>query len=163
MINLANKDFLTGLYNRRIFFEKSEEYISSIGNSETYGILMIDIDFFKRVNDSFGHDTGDVTLTAVAKSILESTRGADIVSRFGGEEFVVLLKKIDSEGLSRVAENIRNNVERCKIGVASTGGLSVTVSIGGCLNKVDIMASIKEADRLLYLSKDNGRNRVTIE
>ena len=128
-----------------------------------FGIVFMDIDFFKRVNDTYGHGVGDRVLKAVARTFMNTARPSDLMGRWGGEEFVGILKRVDDDGLRSAAERIRSLVEKSHI---RENGLTlkVTVSIGGTLaDQTDTADSIiKRADTLLYRSKANGRNRCTI-
>lgn len=157
------KDALTGLYNRRFLEESFENIVAGILRRGTIlGLLMCDIDFFKQINDVYGHDTGDVVLKEIGNNIKNSVRASDLVIRFGGEEFLVLL--IDSkEGNSiEIAEKIRKRIEDIKIKI--TGGfIQKTISIGVSEFPVDTQnfwEAIKFADVALYKAKEMGRNRV---
>jgi diguanylate cyclase (GGDEF)-like protein len=157
-------DQLTGLYNRRFLEEVADKISAQIKRrNTTLGILMIDIDFFKEVNDRYGHDVGDRVLKEVAQVVKNSVREADYVIRFGGEEILVLLMDV-KEGMSeKVAEKIRRNVENKTIEF-SGGVIKKTVSVGvsefpkDCEGK--IWRCIKFADVALYRAKEEGRNRV---
>lgn len=166
----ARADALTGLYNRLAFQEKLAGLPgSAMEDTHAPCLLIIDIDFFKRVNDVYGHLAGDHVLKDVAQEIKESVRGRDMVARYGGEEFAILLRDIPRSGCQAVAENVRVSIERSIIdlpdNMATGQSLSVTVSIGGAWfrQQESIEAFIDRADRGLYLSKENGRNQVTWE
>jgi diguanylate cyclase (GGDEF)-like protein len=152
---LVNRDRLTDVATRDFFFARMR------GNPQAYGIsLMVDIDFFKTVNDTFGHMAGDVVIARVAEILRQNTRTNDIVCRFGGEEFVIFLHEEDSDGGFEVAERMRRTIADDVMNVEGHM-LRVTVSIGGSLkerlNDVDI--AIKQADHALYRAKSAGRNR----
>ena len=117
-------------------------------------ILMIDIDHFKRVNDTYGHQAGDKVLKNVALTISELTRSEDIVIRWGGEEFVVLLINSDLEGAVAVGSRIREAVEKSKVTI------SVTISVGVAAYNDNLDEAIRTADHRLYIAKENGRNQV---
>jgi diguanylate cyclase (GGDEF)-like protein len=153
--DLAFKDYLTGLYNRRYFFLEMDK---KTDNAEKT-IAMMDIDFFKKVNDTYGHDGGDIVLKKIA-AILKQHVGSDgFVSRFGGEEFCVYL---DRAAEHDYFEEIRKTVESAEIDLREKT-ISVTISIGAvCSKDADIDAMIKKSDELLYEAKSNGRNRVCI-
>lgn len=159
----SETDFLTKLSNRRFYERRLGENISTAKRNGTYlSLLMIDIDNFKAYNDNYGHDNGDITLRNIAKSIEKSLqRETDLVSRFGGEEFVVLLPATDAASAIVIAEKILINVEALGIEHTQSDTGVVTVSIGieslkaGKLNKVDLF---KHADIAVYLAKDNGKN-----
>ncbi|MEJ5172303.1 MAG: GGDEF domain-containing protein [Hydrogenothermaceae bacterium] len=157
------KDQLTGLYNRRYLEETIDKLVAQTKRRKTnLGILMIDVDYFKQVNDTYGHDAGDKVLAEVAKVITKSIREADIVVRYGGEEFMVLLIDIQEGKSVDVAEKIRKSVEETAINIGTTS-LKKTVSIGVSEFPVDsdkIWQCIKFADIALYKAKESGRNRV---
>jgi diguanylate cyclase len=129
-------------------------------------ILMIDIDFFKKFNDTYGHLAGDEVLKFVASSIKELVRGGDFTARFGGEEFVVLLPFTMLEGARAVGENIRSFFDRAKL-KSRKGQLlgKVTVSIGGaCMHNGETAEEfVQRADKALYYAKNNGRNMVAVD
>jgi len=161
---LAMTDSLTKLYNRRYFSEiASEIFELEKRENDTLSVIMLDIDKFKRVNDTYGHQAGDLVIVQVA-SILESMkRESDVVCRYGGEEFVLLLPKTPLEGAYVLAERIRKKVEETVIDIQDAGHISVTVSLG--VSEVDyikdknIESVIKRADDALYKAKQSGRNR----
>lgn len=157
------RDPLTGLYNRRFFEEISKKLAANIlRRNSILGILMIDIDYFKKVNDTYGHDVGDKVIKTIADTIQKSIRESDYVIRWGGEEFLVLLMDVQSGFSEKVAEKIRKNVEDKPI--EFTGGtLRKTVSIGVAEFPIDtnqIWECIKYADVALYKAKETGRNKV---
>jgi diguanylate cyclase (GGDEF)-like protein len=127
-----------------------------------FGVLFMDIDHFKRFNDQYGHKTGDDVLVMVARSISHSLRKMDVVARWGGEEFVVILPGASRMVIQSLAERIRILIEHSFFLVADDK-LSVTVSIGATSSQTDDTAEsiVSRADRLMYLSKSGGRNRVT--
>lgn len=160
-------DGLTGLTNRR-GFDAALEACLSAADAEERGpsLLMADIDFFKKVNDSYGHLFGDKVLRAVAQILKENVKGKDTAARYGGEEFVILLPDTPLEGARRVAENIRTTVERFRVKRTDKNETvaNVTISLGvasylGAESGSDFVA---RADAALYRSKDQGRNRVTL-
>jgi len=156
-------DPLTGLYNRRFLKETINTITAQIKRSgTTLGILAIDVDYFKQVNDVYGHDAGDKVLVEIAKTIKSSIRESDIVVRYGGEEFLVLLMDVQPGYAVHVAEKIREAVERKVIDIG-TARLKKTISIGVSEFPVDtdkIWQCIKFADIALYKAKEEGRNRV---
>ncbi len=162
--DMANKDFLTGLYNRRYFFDSGKPIVSkNRRKKKAIAVAMIDIDKFKNINDTYGHDIGDLAIKEV-KSILENNlRGSDLIARFGGEEFCILLEEISEENVLTVFEKIRVSFSKNVI-VTSKVNISYTVSIGvayGVAKNLDEM--IKISDEALYSSKTNGRNQITIQ
>ncbi len=163
--NLAFCDPLTGLLNRRFMERKVEQAILEHKEfARHYGILMIDIDKFKQVNDTVGHDAGDSVLRTVSKTLVHSLRALDIVGRWGGEEFVVLLPEAETAKLLEIAERCRKLVAESSVTIHDQR-LSVTVSIGGTsINRSDSAASaVHRADQLMYRSKTSGRNRISVE
>ncbi len=128
-----------------------------------FGVLYIDVDRFKNVNDTYGHDTGDEVLRMVAKTVANSLRGFDFLARWGGEEFLGIIANVDKESLTTVANRCRFLVENSKL-VKESVKIGVTISIGATLAEPGDSAQtlVKRADRLLYQSKADGRNRVTV-
>ncbi|RJQ46620.1 MAG: GGDEF domain-containing protein [Nitrospiraceae bacterium] len=128
------------------------------------GVLFIDIDNFKEINDNYGHNTGDQALKIVGRTMLNTLRTFDIIGRWGGEEFVAVIVNVDDEKLATVAERLRRLVERSGIS-RNSDRLGVTVSIGGTLARKDdtIDTVIKRADKLMYKSKASGRNCISID
>ena len=163
LARLATIDALTGLHNRRWLDQKLHECHGSLQrHGRPFALLVIDIDHFKRINDTHGHGVGDAVLRQLARLLLQSVRASDCVARFGGEEFVVLLPEVSQayEGL-RVADKIRSTVE----GSIFPTVLNVTVSIGLSLSQAsDTLPTgvFLRADRGLYLAKEQGRNRVVL-
>jgi diguanylate cyclase (GGDEF)-like protein len=157
------KDGLTGLYNRHFLNEyilKSSEF--SLRYGHTLGILMIDIDFFKKVNDEFGHDVGDKVLKQIADILSSRFRKTDVIVRYGGEEFLVVLHNIEEKKLMQIAEDIRKEVEKASFKTPQ-GEIKKTISIGVAIfpeDSKDIWEVIKFADIALYHAKKTGRNRV---
>jgi diguanylate cyclase (GGDEF)-like protein/PAS domain S-box-containing protein len=129
-----------------------------------FGVLFMDIDYFKKVNDLYGHDVGDRILRIVATTMINGLRSSDVVSRWGGEEFVALVPQVDMEHLKNVAEKIRLLVEKSSISVEGKN-IEVTISIGATLARKDDTAEtlIKRADELMCKSKSEGRNRLSVE
>ncbi len=160
-------DELTGVYNRRFFNEQYEhEVFRHRRYNIQYGILMMDIDHFKKFNDSFGHAAGDQVLKVLARTITASTRKTDIVARYGGEEFIVLLPDTTKENTIIVAEKIRKNVEAiydAKLPNLSFLEKPVTISLGVASfpsDSVEKQELIERADVNLYKAKTGGRNQV---
>lgn len=157
------RDQLTGLYNRRYLSETIDKIVAQIKRRGTrLGILMIDADHFKNINDTYGHDVGDKVLKEVSKVIQKSIRESDIAIRFGGEEFMVLLMDVEEGASEKVAEKIRRAVEAHKIEIFGIV-IRETVSIGVSEFPVDsdnIWQCIKFADIALYRAKELGRNTV---
>jgi len=163
--DLATKDFLTGLSNRRHFFERAEHYLAALReNQRRIAIAALDIDHFKKVNDNFGHDGGDLALKAVARALQAHARSEDVVARFGGEEFVVLTGDLDAGAAREHFEALRERIAALQVELPDGRRFSLTVSIGLCCPPAEgvepLHTLLNEADRLLYLAKAGGRNRV---
>jgi len=154
-------DSLTKLYNRHFLKTILKTFFT-----EKLAIFMIDIDFFKLVNDTHGHDAGDIVLESVAKKLLSATRLDDRVIRYGGEEFLVLIESAkDKQHVLDIAERIRKNIEKVTIRINDSLNINVTVSVGVNLSTKDFSsmdAAIKKADEMLYQAKLNGRNRIEV-
>ncbi len=168
LLEMTTTDIMTRLKLKHYFYTVLAERLENINtdflNKKHLSVLMFDIDFFKKVNDTYGHEAGDIVLTKVASIIKSSTRSSDIAARYGGEEFVLMLAGSSVIQAKEVAERIRQEVERTVI-VHDGREIKVTISIGiaGYLfdweKETDL---VKRADKALYQSKENGRNRVTI-
>jgi diguanylate cyclase (GGDEF)-like protein len=159
---LALTDPLTQIKNRRAFFDISKEYLKlSSRNSHHLSLLMLDIDFFKKVNDTYGHVVGDEILKYLVNTVQDSLRETDILARYGGEEFVVLLPETKLNGAVIVAENIRSLIESTPYEDKDLS-INITVSIGAkeFTNEESVSILIDNADKLLYIAKENGRNRI---
>ncbi len=161
---LSSKDGLTGLYRRSVFNEKLEEEILRARNFKyLLGLMMIDIDHFKHINDTYGHQVGDEILKGVASRIKECVYETDFVARYGGEEFVIIMPRAERNGSFRKANYIREVVENSKFKIGLVE-LNVTISIGIAYYPEDASNAkelIEKADAALYYSKKTGRNRVT--
>lgn len=162
---LANTDYLTDLYNRRRFFQTAEEEISgAIQTGNPVSVTLIDLDYFKRVNDTFGHLVGDQVLIHVAHLIRSFSRENDMVARYGGEEFAILHPSIDQQDAYQVTEEIRRNVEATpfmhemnEIGMTLSAGVVDTIA---CKDFKRVDDVLDKADKALYRAKDAGRNQV---
>jgi diguanylate cyclase len=158
----SKEDFLTKLYNKRALDEflalKDAEY-ERYGRN--YSIIMFDLDHFKNVNDTFGHEAGDAVLSAFAKILKKAHRTVDVVGRFGGEEFLGLLSETDTQGGAIFAEKVRQHVEKARF-MYKGERIAVTVSSGVSerAKHVSLQATINSADEYLYKAKKEGRNRV---
>ncbi|WP_415397849.1 GGDEF domain-containing protein [Sulfurimonas sp. CS5] len=158
------RDGMTGLHNRRFLEETIDQIMSkSERNSDTYSVMMLDVDFFKMVNDTYGHDIGDKVIVELACVIKESIREADLAIRYGGEEFVLLLHNANNEGALEVAKKIHAAFANLKFQVGSGEVLQKTISIGIAKFPTDgdtIWKCIKYADTALYVAKNTGRNKI---
>jgi diguanylate cyclase (GGDEF)-like protein len=157
-------DNLTNIYNRRYFFEMSQNLISIASREQKeVSLLMLDIDFFKKVNDNYGHQAGDFILINLVKEINKIVRKSDVFARLGGEEFTILLNDTSLDGARVIAEKIRVMIES-KTFIYNTVPINITVSIGiAKLNKEDISIErlYTQVDKQLYIAKKSGRNRVS--
>ncbi|MEM1409284.1 MAG: diguanylate cyclase, partial [Pseudomonadota bacterium] len=161
---MAILDQLTGLYNRRFLASQGVRLIEEAqGKDIPMACLMVDIDHFKKVNDTLGHDAGDEVLKEVAGRLTTSVRGSDLACRTGGEEFAVLMPRTPPESAQEIADRILHSVAGEPVRLDGGTSLDVTVSIGcSMLTNADTLASVlKRADQALYKSKENGRNQVT--
>lgn len=165
---LAKTDFLTKMNNRGSFFELSTNAISLANRAaQPLVVAMFDIDFFKQVNDNFGHDAGDQVLRVFSQTMTDVFRDYDIVGRIGGEEFAVCLPNTSSDDAYIACERLRQRVEQMSIKVTDDNNvesnINITVSIGLVLAQDDYLTIdelLKQADIALYFAKDNGRNQV---
>ena len=166
IIYLNYHDSLTGLYNRRYFMQAGEDEIERAErNKKSLALMMIDIDYFKDVNDTYGHAAGDKVLKNLANILKDSVREIDIVGRLGGEEFGIILPDTNIINAEKAAERLRKNIEDSSIQFEEES-ISITVSIGvsSYTQKVYNMSDLlHEADIALYKAKDRGRNCVQIE
>ena len=161
-------DYMTKLYNRRYFSEISIHILDLAKRDKTnLSVIMIDIDYFKKVNDTYGHKFGDTVLINLSNILQNLTRKSDIVCRWGGEEFMIILPKTDEEGTFNIAEKIRLEVENLILKYEDNSDVRFTISIGmsqvDIQNDMDIEASINRADEALYKAKESGRNKVCIK
>ncbi len=160
--NHANRDFLTGLYNRRYFFDNTTKYFEeAVNNGESFAIAMVDIDHFKKINDTYGHDVGDKAIVNLSEILRSGVDRNDLVARFGGEEFCIVLKNISEKNALTVMERIRNNVKNSVTKTDDGQDVTFTISIGIALyHEATLEETINEADMLLYNAKQNGRDQV---
>jgi diguanylate cyclase (GGDEF)-like protein len=157
-------DPLTGLLNRRRFTElSSREVTRSRRHRLVFSVLMLDIDHFKRINDTYGHPVGDLAIKALAEVCTQALRPHDLLARYGGEEFVLTLPQTDSEGAHTVAERIRAMTEALQV-PSEQGPVRFTVSIGISTYQsgLEFERVVQRADEALYEAKQSGRNRVVV-
>nr|WP_314087693.1 diguanylate cyclase [uncultured Campylobacter sp.] len=162
--DFANKDFLTGVYNRRYFYDDMNEYVAyAEERAEPYAVAMLDIDHFKEINDACGHDSGDRVLKTLAKKLIDETKNGDLIARFGGEEFCIVLKNVSNEEAVKFFVNLRANIASCNVQLKKEQK-NFTVSIGVAFSRSDYKLDelLELADEALYRAKENGRNRVEI-
>jgi diguanylate cyclase (GGDEF)-like protein len=162
----SRSDPLTGLFNRRFFFGVAESELARDRRYEhSLAVIMLDVDFFKSINDRYGHSVGDQVLLEVAVQLKNSLRQTDIACRYGGDEFVILLPETEVDTAGYVANRLRESVEAIKV-VTDKGPVVVTLSLGiaayskGDLENIDLL--IKRADQALYEAKQAGRNQVKV-
>jgi len=160
--NYASRDFLTGLYNRRYFFDTMEPaFLEAVESDGEFVTAMIDIDHFKNINDTYGHDIGDKAIIHLAEILRSSIQHQDIVARFGGEEFCLVLKDITHENALEVLERIRQKVALSPLTIDHNKEVAFTISIGVTLEHENTLAeTINEADAKLYQAKTTGRNKL---
>ncbi len=160
---IATQDQLTEVLTRRAFIERAQAALFEAANAgKPTSLLMLDIDYFKSVNDTYGHPGGDKVLATVAKRMKGALKKQDIIGRLGGEEFAVLLSGCTPRKARNVAERIRLAVETTPVCMAGGAGLTITVSVGAttCLSPDhDLDAMLGIADKALYQAKASGRNR----
>jgi diguanylate cyclase len=162
----ASTDTLTGLANRRAFDTALRQAAGDAMNGEQpLSVLIADVDRFKKVNDCWGHETGDAALRLVAATLRQTVRGRDVVARYGGEEFAVILPDTSLEGAAAVAENLRAAVAQCGLqaeGISAV--LTVTISVGaGCYDAGEKLSGLlARTDAALYEAKRAGRNRTAL-
>jgi diguanylate cyclase (GGDEF)-like protein/PAS domain S-box-containing protein len=172
--NLATTDAMTGLRNFRSFtLQIADEMKISVSDKESLGLVIVDVDKFKKFNDTYGHQQGDEVLKVVAKTLKDSVRKADFVARYGGEEFVVILPKTGIDGIKNVCEKMRANIEAAKVANLNdpANTLSVTASFGAICISYDFLKNnlgkeykffLEYADKNLYQAKEGGRNQSVV-
>lgn len=161
---LALTDPLTEILNRRAFFEISEQILKiSLRNKKNFSIILLDIDFFKKVNDVYGHLVGDDILKYLVSNVTKEIRESDVFARYGGEEFIIMLPDTDEAGAINLAEKMRESIELNPF-TCEKLSIEVTVSIGVAELKDEKLLRdiIHRADEALYTAKENGRNRVEV-
>ena len=156
---MASTDSLTGLYNRYKFSELFlSSYKSMIQRDNKMSLIMLDIDFFKKVNDTYGHNVGDAVLIQVSHVMLKILRNVDIVARWGGEEFIMLLPTANIDNAYTLAQKIRTSIENQEIDIV--GKITVSIGVSEVMEGDSMEEAIKKADDTLYLAKNSGRNCV---
>ena len=163
----ALTDPLTGILNRRGFEIKSNSsFTDQTMLDKGLCLLMLDIDHFKKINDTYGHLFGDKVIRAIATTVKSKIRGEDSVARLGGEEFAVMLPETNISGAHAVAEHIRQSIEKGKIRRLDTqeqiGGITISIGIAAYCNGISVTELIDQADKALYVSKNTGRNRTSV-
>jgi diguanylate cyclase len=168
LVDLSSRDALTGLANRRAFQIALEREVDRVARSgEPALLLVLDIDHFKRVNDSHGHAAGDEVIKAVAGVLLESVRPMDLVARVGGEEFAIILPSCGTAFGAAVAERVRRSVAQLPVAISPLQQISVSISVGGAFAPQWVRSTPtlwqERADQQLYQAKAQGRNLVRLE
>ena len=165
---LSITDSMTKLFNRRYFENTAEHYFESVKRNKTdLSLIMLDVDNFKQVNDNYGHKIGDLVLIELANILLNQSRKSDIVCRFGGEEFIILLPQTNLEGADFMAEKIIKYIEKSTLTLDNSKQLKFTVSLG--VSQVNILVDkniedcIKRSDDALYEAKNTGKNKVCVK
>ena len=166
LARLSNTDALTGLRNRRYFLDQlGQEYERSARLNQSFALLSIDLDDFKAINDSYGHNTGDQALISAARAMERECRAVDTLARVGGEEFMVMLLDMDVSQLEHVAERFRRAISETLVEPGSGKSFGLTASIGAaCINpQTNIQTALRQIDEALYEAKRSGRNRVVVK
>jgi len=158
----ATTDQLTGIKNRRSIYEELDSLIENYKlSSKHFGIILLDIDFFKSVNDTYGHHAGDMVLIDAAKCFSENIRSNDFIGRQGGEEFLALIEGVDLEEIGMIGERVRSSIEESTIKVE---GIQIKITVSGGIahssEQTDRDELINLADQRLYVAKQTGRNRI---
>jgi diguanylate cyclase (GGDEF)-like protein/PAS domain S-box-containing protein len=167
ILELAHRDQLTNLYNRHYFYNVVQEIISlAKREKKPLSVMMIDIDKFKNINDTYGHKNGDIVIKSLANIMLKTIRASDIVARVGGEEFVILLPNTSSTDAVTLANKLRKNVQNHLVQFENNVNINITVSIGVASvfveDEVTIDKALARADEALYRAKEDGRNNVQL-
>jgi len=168
LLLLASEDPLTKLYNRRYLYNTAEYSLELAKRNKTdISIIILDIDNFKSVNDTYGHQFGDTVLMSLAKKLQELSRKSDIVARWGGEEFLILFSQTNMECALKKSEKIRKEVEKLVVNLEDGKELKFTISVG--VSQIEIKSdttielAIGRADEALYEAKHNGKNKVCVK
>jgi diguanylate cyclase len=161
-------DALTGLNNRKAFDKKIKELCETYNKEEGFfSVIMLDIDFFKKFNDQYGHQIGDEVLCIVGSNLKKNLKGKDFSARYGGEEFIILLPNTTLENTCVVADQIREEISNKRLKIKKTGqtigNITVSMGVSEIRERDTAMSVVERADAALYLAKDSGRNNVKSE
>ena len=156
---ISQKDPLTGVFNRRVI---DHSLVDLDQNDLGYSIILIDLDYFKKINDEYGHDVGDHVLRRVAKVLSSNVRGGDLVGRFGGEEFLMILQGKNLDQVVAVAERCRKQIEMENFAIHDDLNINISASFGVATFRLGMTYDqiVKHADQALYMAKKKGRNQV---
>jgi diguanylate cyclase (GGDEF)-like protein len=165
---MSRIDPLTGLYNRRsILIHLEWEQDRSVQQNLPMAVVMVDLDHFKQINDTWGHEAGDYVLIATAEVLQKAVRQNDRVGRYGGEEFLMVLPGADTEGARRLADRCRQQLEALEVMLSDGRRLRVSCSMGLFCNEKEMAltpdAMLRRADKALYAAKEGGRNQVVVD
>ena len=158
----STQDPLTGLFNRRFMLDRLQNEAALAKRRQTsFSVLLIDVDYFKNINDGWGHSVGDKTLVLLANALSLALRSSDVCARWGGEEFLILLPDTGESGAAEIAERLRATISALRV-PELPADYQLTISIGLALHRIEstIEETIKRADAALYAAKAGGRNRV---
>ena len=161
LFTLANKDSLTNLYTRGRLHSEAQRLYRSPQTFKPISLIMLDVDHFKSINDTFGHDVGDTVLQRVSSVIAASVRGTDVASRWGGEEFLILMRNTDLKNADKIAERILTEIRAIRVEVEGAS-IMVTATLATCVigEHECLKDAIKRTDKALYQGKQQGRNRI---
>lgn len=169
LVSMVNKDPLTNLYNRRYFNDVAQALLNlAIREKDGLSFMMLDIDRFKVINDTYGHLVGDMVLKELAYILLKVTRNSDVVIRFGGEEFFIMLPNTHIKGAMKIAQKIRDRIKDLDIYIENNVDklIKFTVSIGitecNCEDDREVDTIVRRADEAMYEAKHNGRDRIVV-
>lgn len=164
---MATHDSLTKIYNRNTFYQLSAHlFLENVDNRHSFAIVMMDIDFFKKINDLYGHPNGDKVIIRLTENVQSCIRDTDIFARYGGEEFILFLNDVEKENAYNIAEKLRNIIQKDVITLNDVE-VNITISIGVSVYDKDLNFTLEQyidkADKLLYSAKQSGRNKVMID
>jgi diguanylate cyclase (GGDEF)-like protein len=163
-VAMAEVDGLTGVYNRRHYEEEIARNLEAAARTgSAFAMVILDPDRFKRINDAHGHLVGDQVLKEIARLLVENVRGTDVVARYGGDEFVVLLAETSVQAAAQVAEKLRDRVKQSALAGGVVSGLTLSAGVAGSQGRESPEQLFERADRALYAAKEGGRDRVVTD